>query len=58
MNQQASEQEWHKLQHRINGLFGRFLKDDVLAIEHKSNVIALLQAPPEYINSRQMDHAE
>ncbi|PKN17394.1 MAG: hypothetical protein CVU71_16620 [Deltaproteobacteria bacterium HGW-Deltaproteobacteria-6] len=55
MNQQDSEQEWHQLKGRINNFVGRFLQDDVPAIEHKSNVVALLQAPPEYVNMAKME---
>ena len=58
MNQQTSEQEWNQLKLRINGLVDRFLKDDLPAIEHKSNVTALLQAPPEYIIGGKMKGAE
>jgi hypothetical protein len=57
MNQQKSEQEWNQLRLRINGLFDRFLKEDVPAIEHKSNVTALLQAPMENMNGREMEKA-
>jgi len=30
MNQQTSEQEWHKLQHRIRGFMDLFLKEDIV----------------------------
>jgi hypothetical protein len=58
MNQQTSEQEWYQLTRRIKGMFDSFLKEDILAIEHKSNVTALLSAPPEYMNSMNMENAE
>ena len=46
MNQQASEQEWNQLMLRINNFTNALLKEDIPAIEHKSNVVALLSAPP------------
>ena len=52
MNQQTSEQEWNQLKNRINGLLDRFLTEDILAIEHKSNVAGLLQAPSECLWQR------
>ncbi len=52
MNQQTAEQEWRHLSLRITGMLDRFLKEDIPAIEHKPNVTALLQAPPEYMMSR------
>ncbi|MCK7513992.1 MAG: hypothetical protein MZV70_64900 [Desulfobacterales bacterium] len=58
MNQQTSEQEWYQLTCRIRGMLDSFLKEDILAIEHKSNVTALLSAPPEYMNSMNMENAE
>jgi hypothetical protein len=58
MNQHTSEQEWQQLKHRITGMLHRYLKEDILAIEHKSSVTALLQAPSEYIDSRKMENAE
>ena len=58
MNQQNSEQEWYQLTRRIKGMLDNFLKEDILAIEHKSNVTALLSAPPEYMNSMNMENAE
>jgi hypothetical protein len=35
-----------------------FLKEDILAIEHKSNVTALLSAPPEYMKSMNKENVE
>ena len=58
MNQQTSEQEWQSLKLRINGMLDRFLKEDILAIEHKSNITALLSAPSEYMDIREMGNAE
>jgi hypothetical protein len=58
MEQQTSEQEWQQLKHRISGMLDRFLKEDILEIEHKSNVTALLSAPPEYMNISKMENAE
>ena len=58
MNQQTSEQEWLQLKLRINRLLNRFLNDNILAIENKSKVVALLQAPSEYLNSEKMENAE
>lgn len=46
MNQQAREQEWNQLMLRINNFTSSLLKEDVLAIEHKSDIAGLLQAPP------------
>ena len=54
MNQQASEQEWNQLMLRINNFTNALLKEDIPAIEHKSNVVALLQAPSEYPSSSKM----
>ncbi len=45
MNQQASEQEWNQLMLRINNFTNALLKEDIPAIEHKSNITALLSAP-------------
>ena len=45
MNQQASEQEWNQLMLRINNFTNALLKEDIPAIEHKSNIVALLSAP-------------
>lgn len=58
MNQQTSEQEWQSLKLRITGMLDRFLKVDIPAIEHKSNVTALLPAPSEYLSIREMENAE
>lgn len=58
MNQQNLEQEWYQLTCRIREMLDSFLKEDILAIEHKSNVTALLSAPPEYMNSMNMGNAE
>jgi hypothetical protein len=51
MNQMATDQGWRELQMRINALTGRFLKEDVPAIEYKSNVTALLQAPSKFLSN-------
>jgi len=56
MNQQNLEQEWYQLTSRIRGMLDSFLKEDTLAIEHKSNVTALLSAPSEYMNSINMEN--
>lgn len=45
MNQQTSEQEWNQLMLRINNFTNALLKEDIPAIEHKSNIVALLSAP-------------
>jgi len=58
MNQQNSEREWLEMQLRINGMFKRYFNDDVPAIEHKSDIAGLLQAPAEYAMSSTMDKAE
>jgi len=55
MDQQTSEQEWHQLKGRLNNFVNRFLQDDVPAIEHKSNIVALLQAPPEHLTRIEME---
>ena len=48
MNPNTKDQEWQQLQSRINNLVGYFLKNDFLAIEHKTHIAGLLQPPPEY----------
>lgn len=48
MNQQQADQKWRELELRIHQMVGGFLKNDVLAIEHKPLHIALLQMPREY----------
>lgn len=48
MNPNTKDQEWQQLQSRINNLVGYFLKNDFLAIEHKTQITGLLQLPPEY----------
>ncbi|MRR16620.1 MAG: hypothetical protein EG826_09225 [Deltaproteobacteria bacterium] len=45
MGQQTPEQEWNQLVLRINNFTNALLKEDIPAIEHKSNVVALLSAP-------------
>lgn len=58
MNQQTTEQSWQQLSLRINGMLNRFLREDVLAIEHKSDVTALLPMPIAYINAGEMRSEE
>ena len=58
MNQQNLEQEWYQLTSRIRETLDIFLKEDTLAIEHKSNVTALLSAPSKYMNSIDMENSE
>ena len=48
MNTNTKDQEWQKLQSRINNFVGYFLKNDFLAIEHKTSTTGLLQLSPEY----------
>ena len=48
MNPNTKDQEWQQLQSRINNFVGYFLKNDLLAIEHKTHIAGLLQSPPEY----------
>jgi hypothetical protein len=48
MNPNKKDQEWQQLQSRINNFVGYFLKNDLLAIEHKTRIAGLLQSPPEY----------
>jgi len=48
MNPNTKDQEWQQLQSRINNLVGYYLKNDFLALEHKTNIAGLLQSPPEY----------
>jgi hypothetical protein len=48
MNPNKKDQEWQQLQSRINNFVGYFLKNDFLAIEHKTHIAGLLQSPPEY----------
>ena len=48
MNQNIKDQEWQQLQHRINKFVGRFLKEDIPAIEYKMRIAGLLQVPPKY----------
>lgn len=45
MDQQTSEQEWNQLMLRINNFTNALLKEDIPAIEHKSDIVALLSAP-------------
>lgn len=54
MRKQTSEQEWNQLKNRINGMLDRFLTEDILAIEDKSNIAGFLQAPSESL-SRKME---
>ena len=49
MNQQTPEQEWSQLMLRITKFTDSLLKDDVLAIEHKSDIVGLLQESPASI---------
>ena len=48
MNANTKDQEWQQLQSRINNFVGYFLKNDFLAIEHKTRIAGLLQSPPKY----------
>ncbi|MGB5218347.1 MAG: hypothetical protein WBN66_08610 [Smithella sp.] len=48
MNKGRNEREWQELQSRINKFVGRFLKNDIPAIEHKTSVSALLPSPPQH----------
>ena len=48
MNQNTKDQEWQKLEFRINKFVGHFLKEDIPAIEHKTRIAGLLQSPSEY----------
>jgi hypothetical protein len=48
MNTITKDQEWQQLQSRINNFVGYFLKNDFLAIEHKTRIAGLLQSPPKY----------
>ena len=48
MNANTKDQEWQQLQSRINNFVGYFLKNDFLAIEHKTQIAGLLQSPPKY----------
>lgn len=53
MNQQTPEQEWNQLMLRITKFTDSLLREDVPAIEHKSNIVALLQAPPVGVRKSQ-----
>jgi hypothetical protein len=48
MNANTKDQEWQQMQSRINNFVGYFLKNDFLAIEHKTRIAGLLQSPPKY----------
>ncbi len=48
MNKGITDQEWQKLQFRIDKFVGHFLKEDLPAIEYKTRIAGLLQSPPEY----------
>jgi hypothetical protein len=48
MNQETKDQEWQRLQFRIDQMFGKFLNDKTSAIEYKPGSIALLLPPPDY----------
>jgi hypothetical protein len=48
MNKGITDQEWKKLQFRIDKFVGHFLKEDLPAIEYKTRIAGLLQSPPEY----------
>lgn len=48
MNQENIEQGWQKLESRIDNLFGKYLRNDIPAIEHKPTHLALLQLPPNF----------
>ena len=48
MNKGITDQEWQKLQFRIDKFIGHFLKEDLPAIEYKTRIADLLQSPPEY----------
>ncbi len=50
MNQEKLDQEWQQMESRIHRLVGRFLQNDVPAIEHKPRHLALLQLPQENKN--------
>jgi hypothetical protein len=54
MNSNIKDQEWQQLQFRIDKLVGRFLKDDIPAIEYKIRIAGLLQTPLEY-NERKVE---
>jgi hypothetical protein len=48
MNANTKDQEWQQMQSRINNFVGYFLKNDFLAIEHKTSTTGLLQLSPDY----------
>jgi hypothetical protein len=49
MNQETFDQEWQRMQMRINQLVGRFLKEDHSSIEDsKSQSVELLPMPSGY----------
>ncbi|MEE9910485.1 MAG: hypothetical protein K4571_02075 [Deltaproteobacteria bacterium] len=45
MNQQTIDQNWQQLQSRIDRFVGHFLKEDLPAIEYRSNIAGLLPSP-------------
>jgi len=48
MNQEKIDQGWQQVESRIDKLFGRYLRNDYPAIEHKPNYLALLQLPKDF----------
>ncbi len=48
MNQENIEKGWQNLESRIDNLFGKYLRNDIPAIEHKPTHLALLQLPPNF----------
>jgi hypothetical protein len=49
MTQSNTNQEWRKLQARIENMFANYSQNDLLEIENKSqNTVHLLEMPEEY----------
>jgi hypothetical protein len=57
MNQDAKDQEWQQMQHRVRKFVDHFLKDNLPAIEYKTRIAGLLQSTPEYDEQNEEDTA-
>jgi hypothetical protein len=55
MNQGEMDQEWQRLESRIDKFVGKFLRNDFPAIEHKPRNFALLPLPQEHQNEEIKD---
>lgn len=56
MNQQTFDPRWQQLQSCIDKFVGHLLKENIPAIEYRSNIVGLLPSPVDY-SEREMKKA-